>query len=356
MKRSVVILAATLLGLSVLGWGCVDSRPTREVKNPIPQKQANAIKQSQTATSVADVPVTPSEPVALGYLQLTQGAAATVWRGDEKTDAANDMELYAGDTVEVTTGEINILYPDTGVSLVQAPAKFTIIPDPDAGEKGLGTRILMEAGKIWTRLERLLGSDEEFSVESSNVVATVRGTAFGFALVDGDVDVSVVESKVKVIGQTMLNVGTMTSSSVLIAAGDAIRVKPDELTKTANIKTVLQRQMRRSSATEKQDIGYVFAQRKFTPGRLTKPEKPFRWAVPPVLQDIKSRLVDTQLKRWEAAVAWMAANRNELERAQAQLRLEQVPIRFMPPLRQVLELEMIPTTTPKVLNPPRISG
>ena len=66
------------------------------------------------------------------------------------------------------------------------------MPDGEAGT-GLGAKIILEAGKVWTRLERLLGRDETFSVESSDVVATVRGTAFGVSLIDGDVDVTVAD-------------------------------------------------------------------------------------------------------------------------------------------------------------------
>lgn len=358
MKRSIIFLSAAVVGLSLFGWGCGKQSEVGSRKSTVGEGKATTTVNQAPTTTNDEYGATSLEPVALGYLQLTQGARATVSRNGESTEAANDMELYAGDTVEVVAGEINILYPETGMSLIEAPAKFTILPDEGAGDEGIGTKLLLEAGKVWTRLERLLGKEESFSVEASNVVATVRGTAFGVAIADGNVDVSVAESQVKVIGQAMLNTGKMTSSSVLIAAGNAVRINPNDLVKTANLRTVMQRQIRTLTTSEKQDLGYIFALRKFAPGRLTKPVEPFRWAVPPVLDNIRARLQSAQLQRWQAMISWMQANRNMLERAQAQLRLEQVPVRFAPPLRQILDLElMAPTTTPQILNPPtRISS
>gem|GEM_PF-796308 len=358
MKRSVILLGAAMVGLALFGWGCAKSR-TSEVGSRTgrerPATNTATVDKNTNDNQQAQVDGTPVEPVPLAYLQLTQGARATVSRDGESTDAANDMELYAGDTVEVLVGEVNLLYPAAGVSFIEAPAKFTVLPDEDAGEDGLGTRLLLEAGKVWTRLEKLLGKEESFSVEASDVVATVRGTAFGVAVADGNIDVQVAESQVKVIGKTRLNTGAFVSSSVLIAAGNAVRLNPTEFDKTANLRALMQRQIRKLTATDKQDLGYVFAMRKFDPGRLVKPARPFRWAVPPALDSLRSRLQTAQLQRWERFVAWMQANRNELERAQAQLRLEQVPVRFMPPLRQVLESEMAtPTTTPQILKTPNL--
>ncbi len=64
------------------------------------------------------------------------------------------------------------------------------------GDNHASTRITLAvtAGRVWSRVVKLLDRDASFSVQSSTVVATVRGTAFvtDVSSPDGDV-VQVVE-------------------------------------------------------------------------------------------------------------------------------------------------------------------
>jgi len=351
-KFRFAILAISLVALAFLGWGCnkstenVERRTNNGRKNPVVQQQ-----QTTTTITTTAEDATAEEPTALAYLLLAEGAKVTVTRDGSSMDGVSEMELLTGDTIEVTAGDAYLQYPDTGMSALQAGTKVTIIPDGDS-TNGLGAKIILEAGKVWTRLERLLGRDETFSVESSDVVATVRGTAFGVSLIDGDVDVTVADHQVRVATKTMLNTGKLLTESVLLAAGNGIRLNPLELVKTADIRAIMQKRLRVLSAMEKKDEGYLFGTRKILPERLKRPAMPFRWSAAMVLRpELLQSLTAEQLRRIKANALWLQQNATELKQAEAIYRTRSIRPLFMPPLRSVNLLDQTPTTTPSVRGP-----
>ncbi len=111
-----------------------------------------------------------------------------------------NMELRAGDTLTTEgTSTAAIIYPDFGRTVVNGGSTVTITQGAeDASHQSLRMRLELEAGRIWTRLQRTLGVGSDFSVRAANVVATVRGTSFGVELQDGHVAVQVMESHVAV--------------------------------------------------------------------------------------------------------------------------------------------------------------
>lgn len=342
MKKSILILGLLgLVSLSIYGWGCA--------KKPAFQAPVNQVQGSETSTKPTDTAIV--EPTPLAYLLLTQGAAVTVFRGDQQTKGMNEMELYAGDEVQVASGEARLLYPDTGMTVLLAGTKILLVPKGDPKNGGLGLDIWLEAGKVWTRLERLLGSDESFSVTGSNVVATVRGTAFGMALENGLVDVEVAHSQVKVTSLVTLNVGSTISTSVTLAAGNGIKLDPNQLDKTADIKAIMQKNIRTLSPAETADLGYRFGLMKIDGALLKKPLVPVRWSVPINLDKLRNILSTSTLSRWMSYAEWMIQNQTILRSAETQLQTNPLPVRFVAPLMDVNLLNVTPTTTPKTRGP-----
>lgn len=361
MRKSLALLSLSvgIAGLVFFGWGCNKraSEPTASNQQVNGVKNSVAVNTGAQATG-SSVGVNDAlvelEPPVLAYLQMTQGAQIKVSRDTEQTDGVPDMALFAGDRLEVISGEAWLLYPDTGMSVLETGTKVTLIPDGDIGEDGLGLRLLMEAGKVWTRLERLLGVNEDFSVEANNVVATVRGTAFGMQFIDGDLDIVVADHQIKVSTKAVLNTGKTTSDYIILAAGNGVRVNPQEISKMTDQRALLLKKMRVLTDIEKKQPGYIFGLRKLDPEVLKKPVKPFIWsAMLSLSPDLRSRLTPEALRRWEAYVDWYRRHQAELLEAE-RLRMADsaYQIKFQPPLRDITLLEMTaPTVAPSINGP-----
>lgn len=359
MNRHLAFLSLSIgiLGLGFFGWGCNKStdnsqRTTSnsygrvgEWRNRQPSSTANGA----TTTGVT----TPIEPQALAYLLLTKDAKVTVSRDGASMQGVSEMELLAGDTVEVTTGEARLLYQDTGMSVLEQGSKVTLIPDGEPKAGGLGLQVMLEAGKIWTRLERLLGSDETMSVNANDVVATVRGTGFGVQNMNGDVDVTVADHRVQVSARTRLNTGKEISQSVLLAAGSGLHINPASINKMTDLRTQLLKNIRNLTPIEKQQPGYLFGLHRFTSEDLKKPANPLRWSAPLVLSPaISERLSPSVTQRWQANILWFNAHQLELQQAEKVFMANTTrQIRFMPPMRSINLLEVTPTTTPSAAGP-----
>ncbi len=353
MKKSITYLALTvsLAGISFFGWGCNKpaSNVTRDTSNV--QQQAEATSTSGVATSTDEI--VPAQPQPLAYLLMTKDAKITVTRGVEQRQGVPNMELYYADQIQVVSGEARLLYPDAGMSVLEQGTQVTLGPNGEPKEGGVGIKIILKAGKIWTRLERLLGPDEAMSVDASNVVATVRGTGFGVQYVGKEVDVTVADHQVEVVTQTALNTGNTVSESVLLAAGSGLRLDPASIDKITDMRALMLKNIRSLSATERKQPGYIFGINKIDPIELKRPENPFRWSVPVAWDDYwNTGLTPEQMKRWLGSILWMQEKQPELLRAeQLYMASSSTIIKFQPPLRSINLLEVTPTTTPRAAGP-----
>jgi hypothetical protein len=158
----------------------------------------------------------------IGVLSL-HGGEATVTRGNVTTNAETDLELLPGDTIRVTTGTVMIAYPEAGASYLDPGTEVTLLPDGE-GEGSVFAQIELAAGGIWTRFERLLGMDERFSVTGNGVVATVRGTAFGMEIVNGQADVQVADHEIELSVLEARRDVQLAKKTIRLATGEGMRV------------------------------------------------------------------------------------------------------------------------------------
>ncbi|MEO5927926.1 MAG: hypothetical protein ABIO72_04355 [Patescibacteria group bacterium] len=216
MKYFSSFVAAVAL-VAVVGAGCVRPEP-------------RLTGQPSTPNQVADT-IAP-----MGILSLS-GGVATVTRGNDTTVAEEGVELEAGDMVAVTTGTAMIVYPETGVSYLPAGTIVTVLPDGE-GDGSVFVQVDLAAGSIWSRFERLFGPDEKFSVTGNGVVATVRGTAFGMELVNGQADVLVADHNVDV---TTFADRKASKKAVHLQAGQGMRIAAQAMAKldTAGMKKLV---------------------------------------------------------------------------------------------------------------------
>lgn len=125
----------------------------------------------------------------------------TVMRDGVTVELLPFMALMVGDVIETgADGKAEIAWTGYGRTLVAANSKLTITEaEMNASDEGIVAKLKLDAGRVWTRLEKLLSTGSSFEVKASNVVATVRGTSFGVGMDrPGRVEVKVAESNVQI--------------------------------------------------------------------------------------------------------------------------------------------------------------
>lgn len=113
----------------------------------------------------------------------------------EWTAATEEVSLSQGDAVRTGAGASAALYLfEQGVARLDENAAITIEALAwDQETNSFTGKILLEGGRLWSRLLDFLAPESSYEVQTPHLVATVRGTAF-FANVSGMMDeVQVVE-------------------------------------------------------------------------------------------------------------------------------------------------------------------
>ncbi len=109
-------------------------------------------------------------------------------------------ELFAGAMIETSKkGFINLYFPDGSILRVSENTKFALENSSfDIANGKLNVKINLLLGKVWSKILSLATPDSSWEVETSNAVATVRGTAFGMEYISGKSSVIGSENKVEV--------------------------------------------------------------------------------------------------------------------------------------------------------------
>ena len=340
----------SLIAMLFVGVGCgkTDNQNINSYNDLSNQSQS----QNQNSNYIPKKEVTPEEPTPLAYLLLDQNSLVTVTRGEQQTEGKNNMELLLGDTIKVDAGQAKLLYPDYGISLLTQDTVVTILPDGEPGEDGLGVQLLLEAGKVWTRLEQLLGSDDTFTVEASEVVATVRGTAFGMQIIDGNVQIIVADHQVSVSTREALRSAKDLKNAITLSAGNQVTIDPQEIHTKEDPRPQLLPKIKALTTAEKQDPDYLFAIQKINVESLKKPVNPFKWSAQLLLDPrFRTRLTPQQILRAEAYIKWYSEHQLELKQQESDS-IKLLDVQFQAPDRAVSETESSsPTTSPATQGP-----
>ncbi len=298
-----VLVAAVV----IVGIGCfrVEPRVVRAPEQP---------STGQLAENVAPIAV-----IALN------GGAGTVTRADQTESLLDGLEIMPGDTIAATSGTVKIVYTDAGASELEQGTTVTVLPDGQ-GQGTVFAQIALISGSIWTRFERLLGSDERFSVTGNDVVATVRGTAFGMELVDGDADVQVAEDDVDVRPFRSGTDLAETVTTVLVARGDGLRVTAEKLLKLDVL--AAKKLIRALGAAERKRAGFTFMSSKLSKDLLNK-KASVKWDLKPSIPERFRNRIDPTL----------------LERI-LQLNALQANPTFVAPFRPIMPSDVAPMQTP----------
>jgi hypothetical protein len=123
-----------------------------------------------------------------------RASSAAAW-----TSVDHSIELVPGAQVRTGTGaEAEILWGDRGVTRLDTNTQVTVeaMPADATQATGVDIKLRLEAGRIWSRMMKLLDIQSSFDVETRDVVATVRGTAFGVAVTARATEAAVTRSVV----------------------------------------------------------------------------------------------------------------------------------------------------------------
>lgn len=115
-------------------------------------------------------------------LSVEKGIVLVTKAGGQNEEQAKDgMELKPGDRVRTDQGSMASVMA-FGRAEVRLDEKTTVvISDSNLSGTTFAMRWKLDAGRVWSRVLRLLDLDSIFEGQSSQVIATVRGTAFAMA-------------------------------------------------------------------------------------------------------------------------------------------------------------------------------
>jgi hypothetical protein len=287
---------AALAALVAVGAGCAVQ--PRVVRTPTPVAPQVVVTSSST---VPEVPV--AQLAVVGYLRVGPGASATLQRGDAfPAEAKDGTELQSGDRVAAKSGDVEVVYPDAGVTRLDPGADVQLVArEASADGSSVAAQLELFAGRAWTRFERVFGSGEEFSVEANGVVATVRGTGFGVVReADGSVDIQVADHAVEVSSQAddekKWAEGKSKNALPVFGAGERIRLSAGQALKiparrAAGFLGKAKGSVRELTPAERKLAGFVFAQSFLPSSRSRRPDRPVRLPSAPSLPSAVQRRV-----------------------------------------------------------------
>jgi hypothetical protein len=189
--------------------------------------------------SLGSLPESKGQAIVLDALE---GSVEVRAAGGETWQKANaGQTLQVGDRIRVGSGGRAVIRWDgLGESELGANSELLVKSDtPVAGtdERSLGLRL--EAGRMWSRLLRLIEVDAGFVVETPEIVATVRGTSFDISFENSRTEVWVTESSVE---------ADSGRSALIVPEGrSAIFTKGSAPTSTARISLLTQDPWRRDN-------------------------------------------------------------------------------------------------------------
>lgn len=148
-------------------------------------------------------PATPnqtSEKSTLPWIEVVKPAVFLVDNTGATKELKTGDEVSQGDKIKTDeNGVASIYFPDGSVARLDTSTEITIdAANYDQSDKSLVVKIFVSIGKVWSKIVDLATPNSSWQVESSNAVATVRGTAFGVQVVDGSTEIIGSENNVSV--------------------------------------------------------------------------------------------------------------------------------------------------------------
>ncbi len=142
------------------------------------------ISNSQPNTNKGEGVDLPSKP----WLEVIKPAVIKIGsQGETGSPLKTGDEVEPGTTIQTDRqGLAAIHFPDGSILRVDSETKLTVTgAEFDARSEKLSVKIVLASGRLWSKILSLVTADSSWEVKTTNAVATVRGTAFGFAFASG---------------------------------------------------------------------------------------------------------------------------------------------------------------------------
>lgn len=153
--------------------------------------------------------------------------------GNQIRELQTGDELSIGAMIETSkSGFINLYFPDGSILRVSESTKFALENSYfDSSSGKLNVKIGLLLGKVWSKIFSLATPDSSWEVETSNAVATVRGTAFGMEYASGNSNVIGSENKVEVAVLDPETKKAIKDAIVTIEPDKQIEIKKEDVEK-----------------------------------------------------------------------------------------------------------------------------
>lgn len=133
---------------------------------------------------------TSASPQTKPWVEVVSNSA---WLLDKTTKEPTD-DLVTGDQVEAgdiiatnNSGFANVYFPDGSVFRMEPNSEVVVSEGAyDSESEDVTAKLKVTAGRIWCKIFDLATTKSTWQVETTNAVATVRGTAFGLEAINGN--------------------------------------------------------------------------------------------------------------------------------------------------------------------------
>ena len=200
--------------------------------------------------------MTPDRLHASVALAVSSEAYVKMPGSETFQEIVGSVPLEAG--AEITTspsGRAFIASPNGALTIVKENTHIII---SELGANGNQTRLTLLGGAIRARVERLLSGDEYYTVQSGDIVTSVRGTAFEIERTGAATAVTVVQSEVALTAiETAATDGAQ--SVVYVASGEKITLDDGALLgeDVAQTKRTLTKEELETLIAERPDFGFI---------------------------------------------------------------------------------------------------
>jgi len=209
MERSKTLLFAAFGIFILLFLGFLLIRPRMMTEPVVTIPDAAEIVQDE---STQDTP-TPFT----ARIRTTEGTVL-VLRDTTVTHVSAGFHLQSGDIVQTgPTSTADILWPMYGHTAL-GNESILVISQSNTEENRLSVKLYVEAGRVWARIQQILGADDMFGIETSNVASVVRGTSFGIHRLPNSVNIRVTEGLVSVFRSTNIGSFVPVGTEILVSA------------------------------------------------------------------------------------------------------------------------------------------
>ena len=143
-----------------------------------PQKPVPSNTTAPTKTPVPTNPPSVIQPNAIAQIRTSSNGVtiSDSVNGNNKA-ATTNTKVYPGSTVSTnSTSKAEIVFSNGSVTRLDSSTSVTVT---DNSGESFDVSILIDAGRIWSRIKKLTGSGENYDTQTDSMVATVRGTSYG---------------------------------------------------------------------------------------------------------------------------------------------------------------------------------